>query len=394
MIYSLSIDGSSGLLNSADPFTATGALLSTNFGFGGRIAKLYVVPVQGVDFATDNGRNIVDVGLYTGRIAPPPQLPGEIQWASNSAVHEIARSITGVSPLSNVAMDETFQRYDAATRTLTIQIDARVSATSDFDRLIPHNSAPTPVNIIYGELELRFSADFGSVSGEAVFYSVGNALLGQLARFWQADFSGRLTSSDRPFHLPGGSDGTPGDDRLSGTGRDDHLSGRAGDDTLLGLGGDDRLDGGRGHDVLAGHRGTDILLGGAGNDRMFGGAGNDRLVGGWAKDVMFGGAGADRFVFADHRETGATASHADLIGDFDRAEGDRISLIAIDARPATAHDDAFRWIGEDPFGGLRGELRWHDRRDALLADLDGDRRADLWIVVETGVDLAARDLIL
>lgn len=90
--------------------------------------------------------------------------------------------------------------------------------------------------------------------------------------------------------------GSAFDDRLYGTARANVLDGRGGADVMYGLGGDD------------------IILGGAGDDRLVGGDGRDRLT---------GGAGADSFYFAGN-ETGG----ADIIVDFNAAEGDRIYVSA------------------------------------------------------------------
>lgn len=110
-------------------------------------------------------------------------------------------------------------------------------------------------------------------------------------------------SSSISFNL-GGSNGAGfvenltliGADNLSGRGNAlaNTISGNAGANTLYGNGGDD------------------ILSGGAGADKLIGGAGSDRLTGGLGKDT---------FVF----DTAASAAtNLDTIGDFSRAQGDKI----------------------------------------------------------------------
>jgi serralysin len=111
-----------------------------------------------------------------------------------------------------------------------------------------------------------------------------------------------------------------------GTAGSDFLSGGAGNDSLSGEGGSDQLFGAGGNDTLSG---------GAGNDTLSGGDGADRVLGGSGRDYLFGGAGADTFIFASRAEGG------DRIGDFRRAEGDKIDLSAIDANPLVAGDQAF-----------------------------------------------------
>jgi hypothetical protein len=387
MIYSLSLEGTSGVLDSTDPRAATSFIFSDTFRFGGSAAKLYVVPRQPREFGSDNGANFVDVGLYAGRIAPPPQLPGEIQWASNSNVHEIAESITAIGPL-NVAMDEAFQSYDPSTRTLTIELDPAVSEVSEFDTFLPMTSAPALATIALGVVTLEFSEDFRRVSGDAVFASFGSNLTGQFARMWTAEFTGRLTDERRPFELPGGANPD------QGTGGDDSLSGGRGDDRIFGRGGDDRIDGRSGDDMLDGGAGKDSLLGAAGADRLLGGRGNDKLIGGRGEDVLLGGNGADRFVFESAGAAGRTRAAADLVGDFDRGEDDLIVLRGIDARPRTGGDDDFIWIGARAFSNRAGELRWDGASDHLRADLDGDGTTDLWLEVAIDGALHRGDLAL
>ncbi len=81
------------------------------------------------------------------------------------------------------------------------------------------------------------------------------------------------------------------------------------------------LDGGAGNDTLWGQGGNDSLLGGAGDDVLRGGLGNDVLIGGAGNDQLVGGRGADSFVF------NAPGWGYDQIFDFNRAEGDVISLV-------------------------------------------------------------------
>ncbi|MGW8188810.1 family 16 glycosylhydrolase [Sphingomonas hankookensis] len=54
-----------------------------------------------------------------------------------------------------------------------------------------------------------------------------------------------------------------------------------------------------GDDLLTGGTGADVMDGRAGNDRMFGGAGNDTLTGGAGNDLLDGGTGADDMAGGD-----------------------------------------------------------------------------------------------
>jgi predicted extracellular nuclease len=99
----------------------------------------------------------------------------------------------------------------------------------------------------------------------------------------------------------------------------ENLIGSAFGDTLVGDAGANVIRGGDGDDRISGQGGADLLDGGAGNDDVRGGAGGQEIRGGDGNDFLFGGAGADRFVFD-------LADGSDRIGDFRRAEGDKIVL--------------------------------------------------------------------
>jgi Ca2+-binding RTX toxin-like protein len=150
-------------------------------------------------------------------------------------------------------------------------------------------------------------------------------------------------------------------DAHEGTGNDgaNEIYGNGNDNVLLGLGGSDILDGGAGHDTLVGGDLNDILLGGDGNDTMSGGASVDVLTGGLGRDVMSGGAGLDFFVWNKANETGLTEGAADVITDFDIAEGDRINLATVDADVYAAGNQAFTFIGQAAFSGTPGEIRYY-----------------------------------
>ncbi|MCW1383392.1 M10 family metallopeptidase C-terminal domain-containing protein [Novosphingobium sp. KCTC 2891] len=167
-------------------------------------------------------------------------------------------------------------------------------------------------------------------------------------------------------------------------------------DQLTGSSGANRIDGGRGNDVISGMGGNDTLIGGTGNDKLSGGAGNDVLRGGVGADAVTGGTGADRFVFDDSEFAGATASGADAIADFQRSEGDRIDLSAVDAKVATAADNAFAFIGTAAFGHVAGQLRYQvsGTNAYVFGDTNGDGLADFALRVAGVTSLAAGDFVL
>jgi len=233
---------------------------------------------------------------------------------------------------------------------------------------------------------------------------------------------------------------------LWGEGGNDTLAGAAGDDSLYGGNGTDALDGGDGNDSLIGGLGADALTGGAGSDvvnyaaaaaavalnlatggtvgeaagdtfssvesvqgsayadtitgdaganAFWGLGGNDVLAGAGGADTLKGGAGADTFVYRAVADS--TASARDTLNDFSHAEGDRISLSAIDADGNSGNGDtAFTFLGGGAFTGAGHEVRVMVSGGAqiVLADLNGDKVADMQVLVVTATTLTAADFVL
>jgi len=190
--------------------------------------------------------------------------------------------------------------------------------------------------------------------------------------------------------------GSIGVDHLYGEGGNDVIQGGDGTDWIYGGAGDDRVYGGAGNDMLFGDDGNDSVIGGAGDDYIYGGAGNDTLEGGAGKDVLTGGSGSDTFLFRPGDfDAGVTASR-DTITDFNRAEGDKISLSLLDANIKTAADDAFRFIGNEGFHKIAGELHYEAANGGVLVagDTNGDGIADFNIFVAGIFSLNATDFYL
>lgn len=219
------------------------------------------------------------------------------------------------------------------------------------------------------------------------------------------------SGNDR-LDLLGGDDygeGGQGNDILVGDWEDsqfplngsDRLYGGDGDDTLWGAGKGDFLYGGDGNDILYGDRnpfkiestapGADKLYGGEGNDTMYGqagrdavdgGGGKDLLTGGLGADVLIGGLAADRFVFTSLKDS--TPAGKDLIYDFRHGQGDKIDVSGIDARTGNTGtnvgNNKFKFIGDDPFSGAKGEFRYIN--GFVTADVNGDKVADLSIRID------------
>lgn len=204
----------------------------------------------------------------------------------------------------------------------------------------------------------------------------------------------RLSATDLKVH------GNDLDNRIVGSEGRDTIYGEAGDDSIMGMAGDDLIDGGDGDDSLSGGEGNDVLIGGRGNDKLFGDVGNDRLSGGDGDDWLEGGAGADILTGGAGKDTfyfrQADLGWRDTITDFNAAEGDKISLSAIDANTATGKDDPFRFIGNGAFSKVAGELRYSAVKGGILVegDVNGDGVADLSIMLQGVTSVTMKDFML
>ncbi|MFV0300375.1 MAG: calcium-binding protein [Paracoccus sp. (in: a-proteobacteria)] len=165
------------------------------------------------------------------------------------------------------------------------------------------------------------------------------------------------------------------------------IDGNALDNVLRGMGGKDDLRGRGGNDILFGNNGRDSLTGDGGNDTLAGGAGGDFLS---------GGGGADRFVFLTPSDSRTALSARDVIGDFSRAQGDRIDLSQIDARSTVAGNQAFSFIGSAAFDGSAGQLRVQaaDGGRLVLGDVNGDGTADFSLFLDDPLNLTASCFLL
>ena len=209
----------------------------------------------------------------------------------------------------------------------------------------------------------------------------------------------RLDGGDGNDRLFGGNgrdrlSGGGADDRLSGGTGNDVLSGGTGNDTLAGGAGTDRLFGDGGNDILRGGTGDDMLHGGAGRDILNAGAGDDIVIGGRGTDILIGGRGADTFLFRATADS--TARAHDMIADFNRREGDRLDLSAIDADTSSGGDQAFTFIAGRDFSGTAGELRFEARRTGIVieGDTDGDGRVDFAVLLKHVDAMKASDFLL
>lgn len=139
---------------------------------------------------------------------------------------------------------------------------------------------------------------------------------------------------------------------------------------------------------ITGSYGNDTLIGGGGNDAISGGSGSDRLIGGAGQDYMSGGSGADRLYYENVSDSGTTSSSMDIIYDFNRSEGDKIDLSAIDAKKGFTSNDPFVFINDSSFDSSQnGRLYYDSGRHILYGSVDNDNDAEFAInVVLTGIN--------
>ncbi|WP_295048014.1 M10 family metallopeptidase C-terminal domain-containing protein, partial [uncultured Paracoccus sp.] len=140
--------------------------------------------------------------------------------------------------------------------------------------------------------------------------------------------------------------------------------------------------GGAGSDRLWGDAGNDVLNGGDLRDTLSGGLGNDTLIGAGGADVMAGGAGADVFRFLTWRDSLVAAP--DIVQDF-QANIDRLDLRAI----------GLGYVDDSQFTAAR-QVRWQHvgSETRVMADLNGDGRADFMLRLLGHLDLDRGDFLL
>jgi len=124
------------------------------------------------------------------------------------------------------------------------------------------------------------------------------------------------------------------------------------------------------------------LFGNELDNTIIGNDGQNNLVGGLGRDTMTGRAGGDVFTWTSTAETGVTAATADVIVDFSRPKGDLIALNLIDANTMVAGNQAFTFIGTDPFTAPGQVRTFTDATDTyILLNTDKDLDAEAMIRV-------------
>ena len=171
----------------------------------------------------------------------------------------------------------------------------------------------------------------------------------------------------------------------------DYLAGNgsSNSETLVGTADTDRMYGRAGNDKINALAGDDFLFGGDGTDTLTGGLGRDIMRGDDAVSVR------DIFDFNSIKETGKTATTRDIIRDFTHLVDD-IDLKTIDANTKLAGNQAFKFIGQQAFHRVAGELHFQKigGNTIVSGDVDGNGTADFQIQLNGLLNLTKVDFIL
>jgi Ca2+-binding RTX toxin-like protein len=140
--------------------------------------------------------------------------------------------------------------------------------------------------------------------------------------------------------------------------------------------------------------GDDAFFGGKGSDAIEGFGGNDYIYGGRGADILVGGNGRDTFDYNSIRDSGTSATTADIILDF--RINDKIDLSSIDANTRASKNQAFKFIGLKDFTNKAGELRYtkFSSETVIEGDVNGDGQADFSILLDDRVTMTKDYFIL
>ncbi len=282
----------------------------------------------GTDIITDFNPN--DVITFSGFGITKSQdgsLPSEVLISKNavSGNYEISvQKETGTSTLTSLVIIEDIGLLSTDEQTAITQIrDAIV-----FDETIDVTSA-NPFNSVFdfGFEESIIDLASSEASRETFFGDdfayddIGNAL-GIIADA-KFDYAYKSQIGALNINVPAGGEKI---DLASSTDTYVGLSGSKNDDTLVA-------------------KDTDsVLFGGTGSDRLIGGLGDDTLIatGGSAgdEDYLLGGAGSDNFVLINPAEINETLEKIYQVRfeDFNRFEGDRVTLVGYDNHEISLSD--------------------------------------------------------
>ena len=131
-------------------------------------------------------------------------------------------------------------------------------------------------------------------------------------------------------------------------------------------------------------------IGSNNDDTIIGNGGANRLTGAQGFDDLVGGAGADVFAFRSVSHALVNATHADIIEDFQRAQGDKIDLRLMDADTRTLGNQAFHMVTN--FTRHAAELRFDGQ--FATGDVNGDGVADFRVLMVGVTSMVATDFLL
>ncbi|MEA5447585.1 hypothetical protein VB780_03325 [Leptolyngbya sp. CCNP1308] len=143
-------------------------------------------PIFPSNFEDTDPNRYFDLGLFVGSVFDINVLPGELLFASNTALHAYA----GGNFSQQAAIDVVEQSFDPLTGTYSILIEdpttARASQLNTFNSSSGILSAPK--QILAGEINLQFSPDGQQILGNINFFGSGLIEPGTFA--YSAEFSG------------------------------------------------------------------------------------------------------------------------------------------------------------------------------------------------------------
>ena len=149
----------------------------------------------------------------------------------------------------------------------------------------------------------------------------------------------------------------------------------------LGLKGEDLIGFG---EAIIGLDSSDRIIGSNDRDLIAGLKGNDRLFGAGGGDLLIGGKGRNRYLYTDTSDSPDSEGQRDKIVGFGKK--DRINF-----RPLLDSGD-LSFIDGAKFSGSAGEVRF--QKETLRVDLDGDKTADLAVLMPGTDALKASNLLL
>jgi Ca2+-binding RTX toxin-like protein len=114
-----------------------------------------------------------------------------------------------------------------------------------------------------------------------------------------------------------------------------------------------------------------------GNNILDGKGGSDELLGRHGLDTLTGGSGGDTFVWLYANETGVTTATADVVTDFNFADGDRLDFSSVDADVYADGEQSFTFIGLAAFSGTPGEINYYHAGGNTYVQLQTGTVADV-----------------